>query len=57
MAPLGRTFLSGHAHALASIDFYTVPTTTFRVLFVMLVLTRDRRRVVHWNVTANPISA
>ena len=42
---------------LASIDFFTVPTATFRVLFVFLVLSHDRRRVVHFNVTANPTSA
>jgi len=36
---------------MASRDFFTVPTATFRVLFVFLVLSQDRRRVLHFNVT------
>jgi hypothetical protein len=39
-----------------SIDFFTVPTVRFQVLFVFLVLAHHRRRVVHFNVTANPCS-
>jgi putative transposase len=39
---------------MASIDFLTVPTATFRVLYVFLVLSHDRRRVVHWSVTSHP---
>ena len=34
--------------------FFTVPTATFRVLFVLVVLAHDRRRVVHFNVTDSP---
>jgi putative transposase len=49
-----RTFLDNHLGALASIDFFTVPTATFRVLFVFLVLVHERRRVVHFNVTEHP---
>jgi transposase InsO family protein len=37
-----------------SIDFFTVPTVTGRVLFVLLVLAHERRRVVHFNVTEHP---
>src|ERR1019366_830373 len=33
---------------------FTVPTATFRVLYVFLVLSHDRRRVLHWNVTSDP---
>ncbi len=47
-----RTFLANHAGTLAYIDFLTVPTATFRVFYVFLVLSVDRRRVVHWNVTS-----
>jgi len=47
-----RTFLANHAGTLACIDFLTVPTATFRVLYVFLVLSLDRRRVVQWNVTS-----
>ena len=49
-----RTFLTNHASQLASCDFFTVPTATFRVLFVFVVLSHDRRRIVHINVTAHP---
>jgi putative transposase len=52
-----RTFLTNHASQLASIDFFTVPTATFRVLFVFVVLSHDRRRIVHVNVTAHPTAA
>jgi transposase InsO family protein len=39
---------------LVSIDFLTVPTARFRVLFVLVVLAHHRRRVVHFNVTEHP---
>jgi len=53
---LGRPFLSNHAHQLVSTDFFVVPTATFRLLFVFLVLSHDRRRVLHFGVTAHPTS-
>jgi putative transposase len=49
-----RTFLDNHVPDLVSVDFFTVPTATFRVLFVFVVLSHDRRRIVHVNVTAHP---
>ncbi len=49
-----RTFLENHAKQLVSIDFFTVPTIRFRVLHVFLVLAHDRRRILHFNVTAHP---
>ena len=49
-----RTFLTNHAATLASIDFFTVPTLTGRVLFVLVVLMHQRRRIVHVNVTEHP---
>jgi hypothetical protein len=49
-----RTFLTNHMNQLASMDFFTVPTATFRVLFVLIVLSHDRRRVMHFNVTDHP---
>ena len=52
-----RTFLTNHVAQLASIDFFTVPTATFRVLFVFVVLSHNRRRIVHVNVTAHPTAA
>ena len=38
-------------------DFFTVPTALFRVLFVFVVLSHDRRRVLHFNVTEHPTEA
>lgn len=52
-----RTFVDNHLGILASIDFFTVPTATFRVLFVFLVLAHNRRRVLHFNVTEHPSAA
>jgi len=39
---------------LVSIDFFTVPTIRFQVLYVFLVLVHDRRRIIHFNVTRHP---
>jgi hypothetical protein len=44
-SPSWRTFLEQHAHELASIDFFVVPTATLKVLFVLVVLVHHRRRV------------
>jgi transposase InsO family protein len=49
-----RTFLTNHAKDIVSVDFFTIPTASFRVLFVFLVLTNERRRIVHFNVTDSP---
>ena len=49
-----RTFLKNHAKDLIALDFFTVPTATFRVLFVLVMLTHSRRRLVHFNVTEHP---
>ena len=49
-----RSFLDNHANDLVSLDFFTLPTATFRVLFVFIVLRHDRRRIVHFNVTEHP---
>src|SRR3989449_2467609 len=49
-----RTFLKNHAADLLALDFFTVPTATFRVLFLLVVLSPDRRRLVHFNVTEHP---
>ena len=43
-----------HTNDLVSLDFFTLPTATFRVLFVFIVLRHDRRRIVHFNVTEHP---
>ena len=49
-----RTFLKNHAPDLIALDFFTAPTATFRVLFVLVVLSHSRRRLVHFNVTEHP---
>jgi len=49
-----RTFLDNHVRDLVSMDFFVVPTATFRVLFVLVILAHHRRRLVHFNVTENP---
>jgi putative transposase len=49
-----RTFLANHGRDFVSIDFFTVPTGRFRILFVLVVLAQHRRRVVHFNVTEHP---
>ena len=49
-----RTFLKNRTKQLASIDFFTVPTLTFRILYVFVVLCHERHRVVHFNVTSHP---
>jgi Domain of unknown function (DUF4159) len=38
----------------AAIDFFTVPTPTGRVLFVLIILSHHRRRIVHFNITDHP---
>lgn len=49
-----RTFLTNHAKELVSADVFVVPTATFRVLFVFVILSHDRRRPVHFGVTSHP---
>jgi len=49
-----QTFLDLHLKELIAIDFFVVPTATFKVLFVFIVLAHDRRRIVHFNVTEHP---
>jgi putative transposase len=49
-----RTFLQNHIKQLVSVDFFVVPSVTFRILYVFLFLAHDRRRIVHFNVTEHP---
>jgi hypothetical protein len=46
--------LKNHASDIVAIDFFVVPTVTFKLLYVFVVLVHDRRRIVHSNVTASP---
>ena len=52
-----RTFLDNHVGCLVSADFFVVPTATFAVLFVFIVLRHERRRIEHVGVTAHPTTA
>ena len=56
-SPTWRAFLDNHVRDFASIDFFTVPTASFRVLFVFLVLAHSRRQILHFNVTQSPTAA
>jgi putative transposase len=56
-SPTWRAFLQTHMSQMAAIDFFTVPTATFRVLFVCVVLSHERRRILHLNVTDHPTTA
>ena len=49
-----RTFLDNHHQSLVSVDFFTVPAIRFQILYVILVLGHDHRRILHFNVTAYP---
>jgi hypothetical protein len=46
-SPTWKTFLTNHVEDLIACDFFTVPTATFRVLFVFIMLAHERRRLVH----------
>jgi transposase InsO family protein len=50
-------FLNNHREAIAAMDFFTVPTLTFGVLYCFFVIAHDRRRIVHWGITRHPSSA
>ena len=53
-SPRSRTFLDNHLQDIVAIDFFTVPTATFHILFAFVVLRHDRRTVVHFNVIEHP---
>lgn len=53
-SPTWKAFLDNHVKELVSIDFFIVPTLRFEILYVLVVLAHERRRIVHFNVTAHP---
>ena len=53
-SPTWQAFLKNHIKEIVAIDFFIVPTVQNQILFVFLVLTHERRRVLHFNVTASP---
>lgn len=50
-------FLRNHREAIAAMDFFTVPTIAFQVLYCFFVIAHDRRRILHFNVTRHPTSS
>jgi putative transposase len=52
-----RTFLTNHASQIMAADLFVVPTVTFRLLFVLVILAHDRRQIVHVAVTEHPTAA
>src|SRR6266851_502351 len=52
-----RAFLENHREAIAAMDFFTVPTITFGILYCFFVISHDRRRILHFNVTKHPTSS
>ncbi|MDQ7818053.1 MAG: integrase core domain-containing protein [Melioribacteraceae bacterium] len=49
-----KTFLKNHASEIISIDFLTVPSINFMLLYVLVFLSHERRKIIHFNVTAHP---
>lgn len=49
-----RTFLNNHINDTISINFFVVPTVTFKILYVFIVIEHNRRKIVHFNVTNSP---
>ena len=49
-------FLRNHREAIAAMDFFTVPTISFGVLYCFFLIGHDRRRILHFNVTHHPTS-
>ena len=52
-----RAFLVNNREAIAGMDFFTVPTITFGVLYCFFVICHDRRRILHFNITKHPTSS
>src|SRR5208337_4390301 len=52
-----RTFLRNHAEGIAAIDMFVVASASFRLLYVMIILAHDRRKIVRAAVTAHPTAA
>jgi hypothetical protein len=49
------TFIRNHREAIAAMDFFTVPTLTFGVLYYFLIIGHDRRKILQFQVTRNPM--
>ena len=54
-SPTWKPFLKNQVQELVALDFFVVPTVTHKVLFVLLILAHERRRVVHFHITEHPM--
>jgi putative transposase len=48
------TFLKNHREAICAMDFFTVPTVTFQLLYCFFAIEHGRRKILHFNVTRHP---
>jgi putative transposase len=53
-SPTWKAFLTNHVTDIVACDFFTVPTASFKVLFVFILLAHERRRIVYFNITEHP---
>src|ERR1700680_2584067 len=51
-----RTFLNNHQEVIAGMDFFTVITANFRILYCLFLIRHDRREILHFNSTQHPTS-
>ena len=56
-SPTWRSFLRNHAEGIAAIDMFVVASASFRLLYVMIILAHDRRKIVRTAVTEHPTAA
>ena len=49
-----KTFLKNHSKDIISIDFLTVPTINFKLMYLLVIIEHHRRKLIHFNVTKNP---
>jgi len=52
-----RTFLANHAQAIWAADLFVVQTLTFQTLYVFFLISHDRRRLRHFDMTTHPTAA
>jgi putative transposase len=56
-SPTWKAFLNNHVKAIVALDFFVVPTVTYKVLFVLVILAHERLRIIHFNITEHPTAA
>jgi transposase InsO family protein len=52
-----QAFLRNHREVITAMDFFTVPTVTFNLLYCFFIISHDRRQLVHFNVTQHPTTS